>query len=198
MELGATMDSAVRTWVVAHQCPAAHQLFVWITNAGGITAMKVAAACAGALLCYRRRWRVGIGMAILPFAANALFDIIKRIYARPRPPTLDGTMQGYDSFPSGHATTSIAVCCTVAYVFWREGWLGGPTAIVVAVVVPLLVGLSRLYLDVHWTTDVVGGWCVGLLIAVLAAALYELSVLFPRPHRNGTLSHDHFMSSSSN
>jgi undecaprenyl-diphosphatase len=36
-----------------------------------------------------------------------------------------------------------------------------------------LVGLTRLYLDVHWTTDVVGGWAVGLFVAAMCAALYE-------------------------
>ena len=37
----------------------------------------------------------------------------------------------------------------------------------------LLVGLTRLYLDVHWTTDVIGGWAVGLFVAAVTAALYE-------------------------
>jgi undecaprenyl-diphosphatase len=42
-----------------------------------------------------------------------------------------------------------------------------------AVLIALIVGFSRMYLDVHWATDVVGGWSIGLLIAALAAALYE-------------------------
>jgi undecaprenyl-diphosphatase len=67
----------------------------------------------------------------------------------------------------------MAVCCTLAYVFWREGFVGRTTAIVVAVLVPFIVGLSRVYLDVHWATDVLGGWCLGLLIAVLSVVLYD-------------------------
>ena len=77
------------------------------------------------------------------------------------------------SFPSGHATVSAAVCCTLAYVLWREGFVGRWTALAFAVVVPILVGVSRLYLNVHWATDVLGGWIVGLMIAALSAALYD-------------------------
>jgi undecaprenyl-diphosphatase len=44
---------------------------------------------------------------------------------------------------------------------------------VIGGLVPLIVGLTRLYLDVHWTTDVVGGWTVGLFVAAMSAALYE-------------------------
>jgi undecaprenyl-diphosphatase len=39
--------------------------------------------------------------------------------------------------------------------------------------VPLIVGLTRLYLNVHWFTDVIGGWTVGLFVAAICAALYE-------------------------
>ena len=48
-----------------------------------------------------------------------------------------------------------------------------PAAIAVASIVPLVVGASRVYLDVHWTTDVLGGWSVGSLVAALSAGVYE-------------------------
>jgi undecaprenyl-diphosphatase len=68
---------------------------------------------------------------------------------------------------------SAAVCCTLAYVLWREGLTGGRAALTLAALVPLLVGGSRLYLNVHWATDVLGGWCAGLFIAVFSAMLYD-------------------------
>ena len=80
---------------------------------------------------------------------------------------------GTYSFPSAHATTSAAISCTLAYVFWRERLVPGAAALLGAVTVPLLVGVSRVYLDVHWAADVVGGWCAGLVIAALSAGLYN-------------------------
>jgi undecaprenyl-diphosphatase len=77
------------------------------------------------------------------------------------------------SFPSGHAATSAAVMVSLCYVLARERMISWPTAIVIGGSVPLIVGLTRLYLNVHWFTDVIGGWTVGLFVAAICAALYE-------------------------
>jgi Membrane-associated phospholipid phosphatase len=168
-----SFDGAVEAWMVAHQHPAAHRFFVLVTTIGGITGMRVLALAGAAFLWWRRRRLAAAGVLAVPFLANALFNAIKGIYARPRPSGLDGHVDSSYAFPSGHATVSAAVCCTLAYVLWREGFLRGWIALTLAIGVPLLVGISRLYLDVHWATDVLGGWCVGLLIAVLVAALHD-------------------------
>jgi undecaprenyl-diphosphatase len=62
---------------------------------------------------------------------------------------------------------------TLCYVLARERMISWRAAIIIGGTVPLVVGLTRLYLDVHWATDVVGGWAVGLLVAALSAGLYE-------------------------
>ncbi|MFI5257735.1 MAG: phosphatase PAP2 family protein [Gemmatimonadales bacterium] len=166
-------DGAVQGWILAHQQRGLDTIFRWITAVGGITGMCVLALLAAAYLWYRGQRRVASGVLVAPAVAIVIFQIVKRIYARPRPLGLGSGVDSSYSFPSGHATASAAVCCTVAYVFWREGFVRRPTAIAFAVIVPLLVGMSRLYLNVHWATDVLGGWCAGVAIAALAAALYD-------------------------
>ena len=168
-----SFDGTVQRWFLAHQQPVAHQLFTWITIVGGITGMEIVALLGAAFFWYHGRRQVGASVLVVPVVAISLFNIIKRIYARPRPLGLGGPVDSTYSFPSGHATASAAVCCTLAYVLWREKIIRGNAALIIAIVVPLLVGLSRLYLNVHWTTDVLGGWCAGVFVAVLGAMLYR-------------------------
>lgn len=166
-------DGAVQRWIMSHQYHALDVFFFWLTTAGGITGMCVLAAVAAAYLWHRGRPRVGIGVLITPALAVSLFAIAKHAYARPRPLGLGGIVPSSYSFPSGHSTASAAVCCTLAYVYWREGIVGRRSAILFATLAPLLIGISRVYLNVHWTTDVLGGWSAGLLVAVLSVALYD-------------------------
>ena len=168
-----SFDGAVQAWMLAHQLPMLDILFLWITRVGGIAGMCVLALLAAAYLWYRGHRRVAAGVLAIPTVAIALFSVVKRIYARPRPFGLGGRVDSSYSFPSGHATASAALCSTLAYVLWREGFIGRWTALSFAVFAPLLIGASRLYLNVHWATDVLGGWSAGLFIAVLSAVLYN-------------------------
>lgn len=169
----ARLDAAVQAWVLAHQRPFAHAVFLWITILGGISAMRVVAIAAALLLLYASLRLAPALMVATPFVANALFNVAKRSYARPRPRGLGGPVDSSYSFPSGHATVSAAVCGTLMYVLWREGLVRGQIALALAIGVPLLVGVSRIYLDVHWATDVLGGWGLGAAIAAAFAALHH-------------------------
>ncbi|MDL5199985.1 phosphatase PAP2 family protein [Streptomyces sp. ALI-76-A] len=76
----------------------------------------------------------------------------------------------YAAFPSGHAMTAVVVCGLLLWLLRRHGvgralWT---TAVTVAVVSVVGVGLTRVWLGVHWTTDVVGGWLLGALTVALA------------------------------
>ena len=62
---------------------------------------------------------------------------------------------------------------TLAYVLEREGLLPRGRAFALGAITPLAIGSSRVYLDVHWPTDVMGGWSVGTLVAAMSAAVYE-------------------------
>jgi membrane-associated phospholipid phosphatase len=77
------------------------------------------------------------------------------------------------SFPSGHTLETAAVALTAAHVLWREGIADPRIAFPVAVMIPILEGAGRLYLDRHWTTDVIAGLLGGVTIAAVCTLGYE-------------------------
>jgi membrane-associated phospholipid phosphatase len=166
-------DDALQHWVLAHQSAPLLAFFLFVTRVGGIAPMTGLAVLGAGNLWVRGKRRVAAGVLVAPAVAVLLFNVVKRVYARARPVGLGGIVPSSYSFPSGHATASAAICCTLAYVYWREGWVRRSTAVTFAIAVPLLIGVSRVYLNVHWATDVIGGWCAGLLIAVLCTLLYD-------------------------
>jgi membrane-associated phospholipid phosphatase len=164
-------DNAVRAWFVGHQNSLLAEIALVLTWIGSPSVMVVIAIGAGVWF-YRRSGRSKAGVVVAAPAVGGLFSgVIKVLYGRARP--AGGALLNTYSFPSGHAATSAAVVVTLCYVLAREKIVSWPTAIVIGGAVPLIVGLTRLYLDVHWTTDVVAGWAVGLFVAAMSAALYE-------------------------
>jgi undecaprenyl-diphosphatase len=167
------LDNAVRAWIVAHQSPLLYKIALVITWIGSPAVMVLVAIGAGIWL-YRRVGRSEAGVVVTAPAAGGLFSgITKLLYGRARPSGATLLNERTYSFPSGHAATSAAVVVTLCYVLARERIISWPTAIIVGGAVPLAVGLTRVYLDVHWTSDVVAGWAGGLLVAAVAAAVYE-------------------------
>jgi len=170
-----SFDDGVRTWMLHHRTPGLFVLFTWITTAGSLGPMLVLTATVVRWLWRTRRRRAAAGAIAAPAFAVVLSNGIKLAFGRIRPDGAQYFALRSFAFPSGHATISTAVVATIAYVSWRERLLDGRLALAAAVVIPLLVGVSRMYLDVHWATDVIGGWSLGLLVAALAATLYEWS-----------------------
>ena len=166
-------DNAVRAWFLAHQNPTLYKIAATLTWVGSPTIMVIVAIAAGVWF-YRSRGRSKAGvMVAAPAAGGILAGGMKLLYGRARPAGAALFNERTFSFPSGHAATSAAVMVTLCYVLARERIISWPAATLIGGLVPLIVGLTRLYLDVHWATDVVGGWTVGLFVAAMSAALYE-------------------------
>jgi membrane-associated phospholipid phosphatase len=168
------VDNAVSAWFVGHQNPAIYKLAFVATWIGSPAVMVLVAIAAGVWF-YGRSGRRKAGVVVAaPAVGGLLSGIIKILYGRVRPSGAALLNERTYSFPSGHAATSAAVMVSLCYVLARERMISWPTAMVLGGSVPLIVGLTRLYLNVHWFTDVIGGWTVGLFVAALCAALYEL------------------------
>jgi membrane protein DedA with SNARE-associated domain len=128
----------------------------------GVFTWALTAVCA-ALLAWRRRWPefwvLVAGMAIINFG----FHELKVAIDRPRPPGPHEVSAAGSSFPSGHAAHSVLyVWAAVTIVLrLRPGMARGTLVVIAGVVLTALVGLSRVYLNVHYLSDVSAGWALG-------------------------------------
>jgi undecaprenyl-diphosphatase len=121
-------------------------------------------------LVLHRLYRTGLFVLAASVGGWVLNTALKHAFDRARPdivPHLREVMTS--SFPSGHALTSAAVCLTLGALLMRiaERRLAKFYCIGVAMAVTLLVGTSRVYLGVHYPTDVLAGWIIGLSWALL-------------------------------
>ncbi|MCW3065424.1 MAG: phosphatase family protein [Solirubrobacterales bacterium] len=136
-----------------------------VVTALGATPFVVVVLLAGiAWLVGRRHHVAAAGLAIAALANQLALHVAKAAVGRPRPPDSLVSTQG-SSFPSGHAAASIAYLA-LAVALWRVAPRGLPRAALLTcgLAIPLLVGLSRVYLHAHYLTDVLGGWGLGLAV----------------------------------
>ena len=145
---------------------------------GGTLGLLLVTVTACGALVVARRWRFAVLVALAVVGAELLDSVLKVEFARPRPSFPDPVVaqaSGY-SFPSGHATASMAVYGALAYlalVTARRHAVGAAWA-AAALVLIVAIGFSRLYLGKHFPSDVIGGWCVALAwLGVLILLLFR-------------------------
>lgn len=113
----------------------------------------------------QRRWGAAVALLLVAGGAQLLNAVLKELFQRTRPVPVSTLIpaQGF-SFPSGHAMVAAAFYLFLAYLTWRlvRGWWRvGVTCGLLALI--LLVGLARLYLGVHYASDVVAGYVAGFV-----------------------------------
>jgi undecaprenyl-diphosphatase len=141
-----------------------------ITALGGITVMSLLTIAVVGYLRIARRPHAAAFVGLSVLGAVILTPVLKRIFERPRPDVvshLAGAFTG--SFPSGHAILSTSVYLTLGVLLARLHKSTRIKAYVLfwAVGLAVLVGVSRVYVGVHWPTDVLGGWAAGAAWAAL-------------------------------
>lgn len=141
-----------------------------ITALGSATVLGFITICAVVLLLLRRNYRTAFVLLLAVVGGTLLTMTAKDIYARPRPTVVQPVVSlDSFSFPSGHATVAAVTYLTIGILLARTQTrpLLRVYVLSIAILVTLAVGLSRVYLGVHWPTDVVAGWLAGGLWAML-------------------------------
>ncbi|MFH8985504.1 phosphatase PAP2 family protein [Streptomyces varsoviensis] len=155
---------------------AARVLTDWVWSP---TAMRAALLAVGAWLVWRRELPLALWAAATAALGTVLQQGLKAAVDRPRPHWPDPVDSArYAAFPSGHALTATVVCGLLVWLLALHGtrstWLGTATA--AAAVSVAGVSLTRVYLGVHWLSDVVGGALLGAALLMGAVGAYGLGV----------------------
>lgn len=169
-------DEAVLRWMGAHRTPLLDSAMVEITALGtGMVVMMIVSISALFLALTRHRYSALL-LLVATFGGLVLNLVLKLFFDRPRPEVIMwGTHAVSSSFPSGHAMSATIVYSTVAYLAARlheHAWQRLVTLTVAGIVI-ILISVSRLYLGVHYPSDVLAGGIIGLAWAAFCMATLE-------------------------
>lgn len=156
---GATQafDTAVLTWVHGSSSPWLNSVVPELTHVGEPLLVGVVAAIAALAFMLARRYTSATLIFCGVIGALSLNHTIKTIVGRARPELWERLVNetGY-SFTSGHATASAALALGIVAILWHTKWRR--LSIVIATLYIVLIAFTRLYLGVHYPSDIIGGW----------------------------------------
>ena len=168
-------DEHVNVWLSHHRTGTRNDASFWMSGVGDIPAIPVIVAVTMAVAAVRRHWRVAafILTAIAVEAATYRAATLSIHRVRPRVPRLDH-LPVDASYYSGHTAASVAVYCGVALLITSAVHSRAVRVVVwlIAIAIPLLVALSRMYRGMHHPTDVTAGaiWGIGSILVAITAA----------------------------
>ncbi len=169
-------EHAARVYGYAVAHPAVWNFAEFITDLGAGRPRTIVVIAVALILLMFRQWRLALLWAATQWLMKDIVGVAKDFFERPRPHfEVNSYAAGGWSFPSGHATGAMVTYGMIAFLIaWRwpgrwHTWLA--TALLASTI--LAVGLSRMLLGVHWFTDILGGYLLGLTWISLCVAMVE-------------------------
>jgi undecaprenyl-diphosphatase len=182
---GATQqfDDTVMRWIGNHQYPALQKIMLELTALGTGTVVAMIVFVAGMFLWLNQHKHSAILLLVATLGGLALNGLLKIGFDRPRPQIFKWTTYAVSSsFPSGHAMSSIIVYGTVAYLAARLQQRAASRVLTLsfAALIVALICASRLYLGVHYPSDIAAGLVIGLAWAGFCMAVLEAAQLYAK------------------
>lgn len=140
-----------------------------ITSLGSFSVLGLLVAAVVIYLAIDGKGREAVFVAFAVLTGTAISTGLKMLFDRPRPDFASAAEVFTASFPSGHATVSAVVYLTLGALLAEANTRPVLKAyfLVVSIILTVIVGISRIYLGVHFPTDVIGGWALGGAWALL-------------------------------
>lgn len=159
------LDLLIKQWLQIRQVPCLINLMSLITNMGSPLTFVLLSILVFIYLARRKQWLEAIASYTCLLSAWILMDTLKLVFARPRPLGEVFTVATGYSLPSGHAMISMAYYGFIAILLlvqYQSRW--NRIAAVGLAALILCIGFSRIYLNVHYFSDVLAGYVLGLLV----------------------------------
>lgn len=181
-----SVDAPITEYFADHREPWLTTATEWVTALGSLSVLvPLLAAVAVGWLIRTRRWGVALFLLLALAGAVVAIDVLKDLVERGRPPTRFAVSDASGlAFPSGHAALATVGFGALAYIHGAVvRWWSARVAIwAAAVTVTLLVGFSRVYLGVHWFSDVLGGYALGAVWLGIVVTAFGTSTRFHRQY----------------
>jgi membrane-associated phospholipid phosphatase len=159
------LDAALFEFAAGHTSPGTTQVMRFFSFfASAEYLLVVPALVTLAFAWFKHLQWFGLKVLLISFTSTILNQALKRVFDRPRPETAMLEQSGL-SFPSGHAMIGGSFYGLLIYIVWRivPGLFWRWVLSIVLTVLLLLIGYSRIYLNVHYATDVLAGYAAGIL-----------------------------------
>lgn len=166
-------DRAILWWIHDNVPAQISNSVIAVTDIGGPVGTVVLAGGLMVILWLKRRRYAALALAAGVGGAAAMNLVLKYLFERTRPDLWTRLVHETSfSFPSGHAMASSALAFSLIVIFWRTRWRCW--IIAAGVLYMVTIGFTRLYLGVHYPTDIIGGWVVSMgWVAIVAAVISE-------------------------
>lgn len=170
------LDRAIHSAAVDYRSGATTRLFTLATIVGTPVGLGIIAVIVAAWFAVKGHWRWSIYLLTTATGGGVLNLALKSYFARARPELSEAlrSAHGY-SFPSGHAMGSVVVFGALAYLAFRSftSWRARSFTISLAITAIVTISLSRIYLGVHWVSDIAAGIAAGTLWVATTTTAYE-------------------------
>jgi undecaprenyl-diphosphatase len=182
-------DVAILRYIETHHSPLLDKAMIEITFLGtGLIVMTIVLV-SGMFLWLTKHKHSALLLIVATVGGILLNGLLKASFDRPRPQVFEwGQHTVSSSFPSGHAMSAATVYMTVAYLAARlqRRRISRVLTLLAATIVVVLIAVSRLYLGVHYPSDVAAGVVIGIAWAALSMAMLEVTLLYGR-RRSATM-----------
>ena len=169
-------DTAILQTIANFHTPLLNKIMIGVTFLGEPIFLTWLSLIFGLVLLLQKRWGSLIATVITPTGAIVLNFWLKNIFSRARPELWEHIIDvNFYSFPSGHAMISLVIYGFIGYWLassfkrWRISIISFTSFLIAA------IGLSRLYLGVHWPTDVIAGYAAGLVWLITCILSLEVA-----------------------